>query len=152
VPRPDAASVPLWAPLYGATFGQAFVRFWKKYARFDGRASRSEYWWWTLAAAIVGLVLSGLVLGLGFSGATTDPETGRLVPGAGIILPAVIAIVWWLATIIPGIALTVRRLHDGNYSGWLYLLVLVPSIGGLIIFVFTLLGSNPQGARFDRPE
>ena len=47
-----------------------------------------------------------------------------------------------LATFIPGIALTVRRQHDIGLSGWFYLLVLVPYVGGLIVFVFTLIPSQ----------
>lgn len=49
----------------------------------------------------------------------------------------------WLATIVPLIAVTVRRLHDCNQSGWLYLLALVP-MGGLVILVFALLPGTPQ--------
>ena len=45
----NSGQVPLDAPLRGATFGQAFTRFFKKYAIFHGRASRSEFWWWFLA-------------------------------------------------------------------------------------------------------
>jgi hypothetical protein len=55
-----AEQVPLDKPLYGATFGQAISRFFKKYATFSGRASRSEYWWWVLASAIISAVLSWL--------------------------------------------------------------------------------------------
>jgi hypothetical protein len=54
-----------------------------------------------------------------------------------------------LAQIVPGIALAVRRLHDANLSGLLYLLVLVPSVGGLIVLVLHLLPSNPAGRRYD---
>ena len=42
-----------------------------------------------------------------------------------------------------------RRLHDANYSGWFYLLSLIPGVGGLIILIFMVLPSHPQGARFD---
>ncbi|WP_306293905.1 DUF805 domain-containing protein, partial [Leifsonia sp. NCR5] len=143
--------VPLWAPYYGAPLGAAFVRFWKKYARFDGRASRSEYWWWFFVNAIVGLVLYILLLVLGLSGATTD-DSGRSVPGPGFAVGIVLLVLWGLATIVPGIALTARRLHDVNLSGWLILLVLIPSLGGIAIFVMTLLPPNPAGARFDRPD
>lgn len=57
--------------------------------------------------------------------------------------------VFWLGNILPGIAVSVRRFHDGGYSGWLYLLNLIPSLGGVIVFVFMLLPSNREGARFD---
>ena len=44
------ATVPLDKPYYGCSFQEAFLRFWKKYTVFKGRASRSEFWWWVLAA------------------------------------------------------------------------------------------------------
>ena len=59
----DSGQTPLDAPLRGASFGQAFSRFFKKYATFHGRASRSEFWWWFLANAIIG----GILYGIGFT-------------------------------------------------------------------------------------
>ena len=64
---------------------------------------------------------------------------------------AILAAVWFLAVIVPSLALTVRRLHDSNFSGWMYLIVLIPFIGGIILLVFTLLESKPEGQRFDVP-
>ena len=52
------SGTPLSAPLYGATFGQAIARFFKKYATFSGRASRSEFWWFFLFATVIYLVLN----------------------------------------------------------------------------------------------
>lgn len=146
---PAPGETPLSAPLYGASFGQAFKRFWQKYATFTGRASRSEYWWWYLASAIVGLVLYILYFALAVPGATTDPTTGMTSPGAGGIFPAILLILWGLATIVPQLALIVRRLHDANYAGPFIFLGLIPFVGGIILLVFTLLPSNPAGARFD---
>ncbi|MFJ4170051.1 DUF805 domain-containing protein [Paenarthrobacter sp. NPDC089714] len=137
---------PLWAPYYGAPIGAAVQRFVKKYTAFTGRASRSEYWWWTLVAAIVGIVLNILLT----TGISVDSQ-GTPVLGAGYVVGMILAIVWGLATIVPSIALTVRRLHDGNFSGWLVLLVLVPFLGALAVLVLTLLPSNPAGQRFDVP-
>ncbi|MFP3600216.1 DUF805 domain-containing protein, partial [Chryseobacterium sp. SIMBA_029] len=73
------------------------------------------------------------------------------VPGAGAIPFYILLVIWGLATIIPSLALLVRRLHDGNFSGWLALLVLVPFLGALAVLVLSLLPSNPAGQRFDRP-
>lgn len=143
----QAGEPPLWAPYYGAPIGAAIQRFFKKYATFTGRASRSEYWWWTLVAAIVGIVLNILLT----TGISVDPTTGAPVLGAGYVIGLILAIVWGLATIVPSIALTVRRLHDGNFSGLLVLLVLVPFLGALAVLVLTLLPSNPAGQRFDVP-
>ena len=53
---------------------------------------------------------------------------------------------------MPSIALTVRRLHDVGYSGWLVLLGLIPSVGGLILLIFAVLPSSPAGAKYDPPS
>jgi len=133
----------LAAPLYGATMGQAISRFFKKYATFSGRASRSEYWWVTLFFAIIGAII-GIPLGIL---ARPDTTTGSL--GAGFVVLVVLASLFFLALIVPSIAVGVRRLHDANFSGLLYLLHLVPYIGGLIVLILNILPSKPEGARFD---
>jgi uncharacterized membrane protein YhaH (DUF805 family) len=141
---PATGSVPLSQPYYGASIGEAFRRFWSKYATFSGRASRSEYWWWALIAVIVTIVLEIL----GAAGGASSNGSG---PGAVAVIAAVFGIVWGLATIIPTLALLARRLHDANYSGWFMLLALIPFVGGIIVLVFSLLPSNPAGQRFDLP-
>lgn len=110
---------PLDQPWYGIGFGQAFVRFWKKYATFSGRASRSEYWWSYLAITL-------LSFGVGLIG---------LIP----IVGAFINIAFSLAIIIPSIAIAVRRLHDANRSGWFLLIPVGLSIVGIIIFFATFI-------------
>lgn len=93
-----------------------------KYATFDGRARRSEYWWWCLATFIVGCVLGWI------------PILGWLIS---------------LALIVPGIAVGVRRLHDLNKTGWLYLLCLIPIVGAILLIVWFVqpgtAGSNQYG-------
>lgn len=148
---PAPQRVPLWAPHYRAPFGEAFVRFWKKYARFDGRASRSEYWWWALADALIILVLYAIAVGGALLGSSRDSE-GSFIPGPGVALGVILLVGWWLATIIPGLALASRRLHDVDLSALFLLLLLIPSLGGFAILVMTLLPPNPRGARFDRPD
>lgn len=91
--------IPLDQPYYGCPFPEAFLRFWKKYVVFTGRASRSEYWWWTLAALGINIVL----------GIIADVSDDKLAFLTGI---------WSLAVFIPGLAVSVRRLHDINKSGW----------------------------------
>ena len=139
---------PLWAPYYGAPFPAAAKRFFKKYATFSGRASRSEYWWWTLVAVAVSIVLN-IIIGTGTTAATSLSDAPTLGPGA--IFGYILLVIWGLATLVPSLALTVRRLHDGNFSGWLLLLLLVPILGAIAILVFTILPSNPAGQRFDQP-
>jgi uncharacterized membrane protein YhaH (DUF805 family) len=57
--------------------------------------------------------------------------------------------VFFLGIIVPTLALTVRRLHDADYSGLFALLLLVPYLGSLIIMIFALLPSSPAGAKYD---
>ncbi|MFL4476359.1 DUF805 domain-containing protein [Paeniglutamicibacter sp. MACA_103] len=135
-------------PRYGAKFGEAIQRFFKKYATFSGRASRSEYWWVALLSFLVSII--GQIAMTAGGAATADPYTQE--PGSGMIPGLVIVIIYGLATLVPSIAVSVRRLHDGNFSGWLYLLVLIPVLGGLAIFVLMLLPSNPAGVRFDKAQ
>lgn len=141
---------PLWAPYYGAPFPAAVKRFFAKYATFSGRASRSEYWWWTLVASVVSVVLNLLTLVLGADGATVGPD-GTSIPGPGATIGLILIFVWLVAVLVPSLALTVRRLHDVNFSGWMLLLGLVPFVGGIILLVFTILASKPEGQRFDQP-
>ncbi|HKU32174.1 DUF805 domain-containing protein [Arthrobacter sp. NyZ413] len=143
-------TVPLWAPYYGAPIGEAARRFFKKYATFTGRASRSEYWWWMLISTVVSLVLNIIMSVAGSAGATVS-DSGAVVPGPGAVIGVVLLVIWGLAVIVPSIALLVRRLHDVNFSGWMVLLGLVPVLGGLALFIFTILPSKPEGQRFDVP-
>ena len=146
---PLATATPLSAPVYGASLPVAFSRFWKKYATFSGRASRSEYWWWFLVGLIVAAILSliGTLAG-GIYGAPDSSGVPTLGPGYGIYLT--LSIIWGLATLVPGLALAWRRLHDSNHSGGFYFLAFIPIVGVIILLVFLLLPANPQGARFDR--
>jgi uncharacterized membrane protein YhaH (DUF805 family) len=101
----------------------------KNYATFSGRARRAEYWTFILIHVIIVVVLS-----LGAESA----ELMVFVFGLYIV-----------GTIIPTIALTVRRLHDTGRSGWWWLISLVPFIGDLVLFVFMIFkseeGSNDYG-------
>ncbi|MFI7481579.1 DUF805 domain-containing protein [Kocuria sp. M1R5S2] len=122
-------------------FVEAVKRFYAKYAQFSGRASRSEYWWVALYLGAIYLVLSL------FMAAGTD-QYGEL-SGFGMLMTAVL-VIFGLAHVVPAIAIGVRRLHDANFSGWFYLLSLIPYVGGLVLLVFMVLPPKPEGARFDR--
>ena len=139
------AEPPLWAPYPEASPLTAVQRFFMKYATFSGRASRSEYWWWTLVSVAVSILLNVIVR----ADTLTTPYGSTAGPAA--MIGGLLALAWGLGTIVPSLALSVRRLHDVNVSGWMLLLVLIPLLGGLAVLVFMVLGSNPAGRRFDRP-
>jgi uncharacterized membrane protein YhaH (DUF805 family) len=139
-------------PLYGASPLTAYARFWRRYVVFSGRASLSEYWWAVLlnvAAAVVLGALGGILLALGRALAQQGSAVAAIPNSLGAVLVFTL-VVFVLGQIVPGIAICVRRLHDANLSGLLYLLALIPSVGGLILLVLTVLPSNPEGRRYDR--
>lgn len=138
-PAPQGDPGTLDLPYYGIGFVDAVKRAFQKYARFDGRASRSEFWWFTLAYLLVVLVCYvPLLIG-------AAAESTAIVLIFGLVLLAVA-----LGSIVPSIAVSVRRLHDVNMSGWLYLIALIPC-GSIVLIVFYCLAPKPEGARFDRP-
>ena len=129
--------VALRDPFTSAPFGEAVRRFVRKYTVFTGRASRSEFWWWSLASFAVALVLQ-LVPTLFTREPFPESQAGSYL-----------MVLWTLLTLIGSLALGARRLHDANLSGfWQFLHVLV-GIGSLVLFVMFLLPSNPKGTRFD---
>ncbi|MFJ2354735.1 DUF805 domain-containing protein [Frigoribacterium sp. NPDC087798] len=150
-PSGPGGAVPLWAPLYGAGPVVAVKRFFLKYADFTGRASRSEYWWVVLANTVLYFVLGIVGFLAGLPGSTTDYD-GTLEPGPGSIPFGFVFAILFFGTIVPFLSLGARRLHDIDLSGWLLLINLVPYLGGFVIFILSLLGPKPGGARFDRPR
>ena len=96
-----------------------------KFADFNGRARRKEYWMWTLYCTIILLISMALdnLFGLTFEFLGQDLGYGWLYLIFGII------------QFIPGLAVVVRRLHDVGKSGWYYLIILIPLIGFIWILV-----------------
>jgi uncharacterized membrane protein YhaH (DUF805 family) len=112
-----------------------------KYADFNGRARRSEYWLFQLFAWIVYFVAFSLEILLR---ASAGPDS--VSPGAALF--GLVLLVFGLGSLIPALAVTVRRLHDSDKSGfWLFLLFL-PLLGGLVIFIFTLLDGTEGDNRY----
>lgn len=129
-------------------FGEAIRTVLGKYATFSGRAIRSEFWWWTLAVFIANMILGVIDAFLFGSG-----------PGSVGVLGAIFS----LAVLLPGLAVSVRRLHDLDKSGWWLLIILVPLLGFLLLLYWfvqrgtvgenqygsdPLEGSEPQLSRF----
>lgn len=130
-------------------FTDAIKLYFRNYAVFYGRASRSEYWWVFLAQAIVWSVLSiGFFLTIIVDPTATDP------PAAFWALLSVASVVG-LGTIVPTISLQVRRLHDAGYSGFFALLNAVPYlnyIGSIVLIVLCAQRTNQQGVKYDNPN
>jgi uncharacterized membrane protein YhaH (DUF805 family) len=106
----------------------------KKYATFEGRARRSEYWYFVLFYVLAAVALSIIDVVVG----TYNEESGLgLLSG-----------LFMLATIVPSIAITARRLHDTDRSGWWQLLYFIPLLGAVVMLVFMVLDSQPGANRF----
>ena len=123
-------------------FGAAIKRFFAKYAQFSGRASRSEYWWVALFFFLVSFALNTVI-------STAGTNSFEEPNGLGVVL-SLLYFAFALGTLVPSIAVAVRRLHDVNLSGWMLLIGLIPLVGWIVLIVFTVLPPKPEGARFDR--
>ena len=112
----------------------------RRYADFSGRSRRMEYWMFTLLSAIVGTVIVLLMFGGMPLDAMSDPNAlaADAQPGALFYVGAVIAAVWGLGSLIPSIAVTVRRFHDRDMSGWWYLGFIVASAIPIVGFVASI--------------
>ncbi|MFM7195361.1 MAG: DUF805 domain-containing protein [Bacteroidota bacterium] len=106
-----------------------YLKVLNNYAVFTGRARRSEFWMFllfNLIFAVVATILDNIL------GTTIDP------------LPyGLIYLLYVLAVFIPGLAVTVRRLHDVGKSGWMYFIVLIPLVGAIWLLVLLATDSNP---------
>lgn len=99
-----------------------FTEVFRKYNDFEGRSTRAEFWNFYLVHFITVISLSTMMM---------------FIKGLGVIL----LLLYALASILPGIAAVIRRLHDTNRSGWWYLIGLIP-FGGIVLFIFLVLEGN----------
>jgi len=102
----------------------------KNYATFSGRARRKEYWMFVLFNVIASFILGFI-----------DGITGTISPEFGLGL---LSGIYTLAIIIPSLAVTVRRLHDTNRSGGWFFIILIPFVGAIVLFVFSVLDSDSE--------
>jgi uncharacterized membrane protein YhaH (DUF805 family) len=121
-------------------FGEAVKSFWSHYSKFKGRSRRSEYWWIQLFLVLTNLAVAAIDLVL------MNGDVERFIANGG---GGIVGLIWILVTIVPALAVLVRRLHDTGKSGWWALIGFVPLVGGIVLLVFTVLdsdaGENSQG-------
>ena len=89
------------------TFADSIKVCFSKYADFNGRASKPEFWWWVLFVFVVSLAIA--------------------------FVSSIVSSLFSLAVLVPGIAVGARRLHDTDRSGWLQLIGLIPLIGWIVL-------------------
>ena len=115
----DAAELPM------VDFGTAVKLGFQRYVDFSDRSTRAEYWWWGLFTVVVSFALF-----------IADTLTGNSSTFGW--LGGLLETLFTLATIIPSLALSVRRLHDINRTGWWLLLLFVLLIGWIVLIVWAI--------------
>lgn len=112
-----------------------WLKCWRKYAVFSGRAERKEYWYFLLFTVLANVTCLFL-----------DNYLGTRHPTARVGL---IGGMFALAALLPTLAVSARRLHDTGKSGWYLLLGLVPLLGAIVLLIFmaqpTMIGENIYG-------
>ena len=103
-----------------------FTLAFKKFADFKGRANKSEFWWFFLASVIVSVVLGLVSQQLSF--------------------------IYALVSMIPGLALGARRLHDIGKSGWMQLVALIPIVGIIWLIILYVKDGDPKKNEYGEPS
>ena len=104
-----------------------YLKALKHYAKFNGRARRKEYWYFCLISFLISVLL------------------GFIPENAGMLRN-----IYSIGVLIPSVAVTVRRLHDTNRSGWWFFINLIPIIGNLVFLWFMIDDSSKGKNRFGR--
>jgi uncharacterized membrane protein YhaH (DUF805 family) len=112
----------------------------QNYVNFKGRTSRGGFWWYVLAYMIVAILLSFV------DSAVFGSGSAEMSAGDGVAVSynsGPLVSLWILANLIPGIAISARRLHDTDRTGWLQLLGLIPLLGWIfLIYVYVQKGTE----------
>lgn len=111
----------------------------ENYANFTGRARREEFWFYNLAGLIISIVLMIIDQVSGFT--------------FGLAKTGILGLIYNLAIFLPGLAVSVRRLHDVNKSGWLCLVLLIPLIGAIwLLILFCKKGDEGRNSYGEDPK
>ena len=105
-----------------------YLKVLRNYVGFEGRARRKEFWMFALINFIIGLILSAIEAVFGSFG--------------------ILSTLYGLAILLPSLAVTVRRLHDTNKTGWWVLIGLVPVIGFIVLLIMTIQDSTPGANQY----
>jgi len=108
-----------------------YAKCWRQWVDFSGRARRTEFWSFALINSLIFFLLLMLL------GSTADDSTSE-------DFFAILFFIYLFLVFVPSLSVFVRRLHDTGKSAWLLLLALIPFVGGVILFIFALLESEPK--------
>jgi uncharacterized membrane protein YhaH (DUF805 family) len=120
-------------------FTAAIRSFWSRFANFKGRSRRSEYWYVQLFLVVTNLAVAGIDLAL------MDGDVDRFIANGG---GGIVGLIWIFATIVPALAVLIRRLHDAGKTGWWALVGFIPLVGAIVLLVFTVTDSSPGENRY----
>ncbi len=133
-------------------FGQAIKSVYSNYAKFSGRATRSEFWWFYLFYVIVLVVLNFIdgLLGWKYGSYSFDvTNNGEVTHYSSGGVVGVLYTIFYLATLIPFLALIARRLHDAGHSGlWIIWGALLCCVGWIILIIFWCQPSQPGDTKY----
>ncbi len=115
-------------------FTAAIRSFWSRFADFKGRSRRSEYWYVQVFLVVTNLAVAGIDLAL------MDGDVDRFIANGG---GGIVGLIWIFATIVPALAVLIRRLHDAGKTGWWALVGFIPLVGAIVLLVFTVTDSSP---------
>ncbi len=113
------------------TFTEAIKSGFDHYVEFSGRASRPAYWWWFLFAILVAIAANII-----------DAVIGSFGVVSGLA---------GLALLLPGLSVSIRRLHDIDRTGWWVLIALIPIIGFIVLLIFYLQQGDAGENRYGPP-
>jgi uncharacterized membrane protein YhaH (DUF805 family) len=133
------------------TFGQAIASGFKNYVSWKGRANRAEYWYWALFVFIVTLPFNIIYNVVVQSQLRVDIAANNWAAFSSVMFgwSYWLLVVVALALLLPGLSMLIRRLHDLDRSGAWFWIGLVPFVGGIILFVFSVLPGTPGKNRFE---
>ena len=120
-------------------FTAAIRSFWSRFADFKGRSRRSEYWYVQSFLVVTNLAVAGIDLAL------MDGDLDRFIANGG---GGIVGLIWIFATIVPALAVLIRRLHDTGRTGWWALVGFVPFVGAIVLLVFTVSDSSSEENKY----
>jgi uncharacterized membrane protein YhaH (DUF805 family) len=125
-------------------FAESVLGTLRRFSVFSGRASVAEYWWFALFQV---LIWAPLLLTANILGGRVSETVGALLLGMSLVL-----LVAALSLFVPALAVTVRRLHDTERTGWWALLLLIPLVAVVVFFFMLLPGSDTRNSYGPAPD
>lgn len=119
-----------------------YLDVWKNFTNFNGRASRKEYWTFTICHLLILISTCAFIY------------SSYLLPGEYAIITVlsqfgyIFLLLYWIISLVPRIALTVRRLHDINVTGWFAILMAFSTVGEVALMILALMPSKLENNNF----